>query len=231
MAQKTRFAGLIFILLLITCPAFALVMKGKVYDRETKQPLARVNIINTNTQMVFQTDSTGLFTLNVSEGQTVEFRKLGYQNAYVQIKGGELPYYSIGLRKGANRIPEINIKGHNFRSDSIESQEVYRWALDHYTLNPMQMLNHPFDALSKQNRRIWAFQKRFQYFEKQKFIDYVFNDQLIEKITGLKGDNLLHYKQNYRPNYEQIQIWNTYEFYNYIKKTGMDFKFSNHISN
>lgn len=224
MPKRLSFFSLIVFCSLMSSQAFALVMKGKVYDRETKQPLMGINIVNTYTQMVFVTDSTGQFSINVENGQMIEFQKMGYQIARVRINGSDLPFYSIGLRKGAYEIPEVNIKGHNFQSDSLENREIYKWAIDHYTLEGMDVIYHPFDALSKRNRQIWAFQKRFQYFEKQKFIDYVFNDELIEKITGLKGDALLTYKKAYRPQYEQIKTWSTYEFYDYIKQTGLAFK-------
>lgn len=224
MPRSLQLLSLIAFYSLMSIPASAVVMKGKVYDRDNQKPLSGVNIINTFTQMVYVTDSTGEFTLNVAEGHLIEFKKNDYQLARVRISGTSLPFYSIGLRKGAYEIPEINIKGHNFQSDSIDNQETYKWAIDHYTLEGSDVIAHPFDALSKKNRQLWAFQKRFQYFEKQKFIDYVFNDELIGKITGLKGDHLLDYKKVYRPQYEQIQAWNTYEFYDYIKQTGLSFK-------
>ncbi|HET8574183.1 MAG TPA: carboxypeptidase-like regulatory domain-containing protein [Edaphocola sp.] len=200
-------------------------MKGKVYNRETNEPLTGVNIINLNTQMVFRTDSTGLFSIKVRKGQMIEFQKHNFQTAQVEINSNtSLPYYSIGLHKGAYELPEVTIKGTNFKSDSIENQEVYKWALDHYTLEGIDIIQHPFDALSKRNRQIWAFQKRFHYFEQQKFIDYVFNEELIKKITGLSGDMLSTYRRQYRPEYEQIQAWTTYQFYEYIQQTGKAFK-------
>lgn len=200
-------------------------MKGKVYDRETQKPLSGVNIINLNTQMVFRTDSTGRFSLSVKKGQMVEFRKNNFQVARVEVSNiTNLPFYSIGLRKGAYELPEVTIKGQNFKTDSIENQEIYKWAIDHYTLEGLDIIQHPFDALSKHNRQIWAFQKRFHYFEREKYIDYVFNKPLIQKITGLTGDQLDAYWRQYRPEYEQIQRWSTYQFYEYIQQTGEIFK-------
>lgn len=216
----------IFIPVLFAHPVLAQTMKGKVYNRETNEPLSGVNIINLNTQMVFLTDSTGQFSLPVKKGQTVEFRKNNFQVARVEISSNNtnLPFYSIGLHKGAYELPEITIKGKNFKTDSIENQEVYKWALDHYTLEGLDIIQHPFDALSKRNRQIWAFQKRFHYFEQQKYIDYVFNETLIKKITGLTGEMLNTYCRQYRPEYQQIQQWTTYQFYEYIQQTGQAFK-------
>lgn len=199
-------------------------MKGRLYDRETRKPLVNAKVINLNSGYVFLTDSSGAFRLNVQKGQVVEFSMIGYQRASVEITlGSNLPFYSIGLRSGSYTIPDVKIKGQNFKSDSLEKEETYRWALDFYQLEGVDLLKHPFDAMSKQNRQIWAFQKRFRYFETQKFIDYVFNDKLIAKITGMEGELLQEYKRAYRPSYEQIQVWTTYEFYEYIKASGQYF--------
>lgn len=191
MIQKLSRSSLI---VLICCffshPLFALVMKGKVYDELTQKPLSGVNIINLNTDMVFQTDSTGLFTINVEKGQTIKFQRHNYQEATIRISNASLPYYSIGLQKEAYELPEVTIKGHNYHIDSIENAKTYEWALDYYKLTGLDVIQHPFDALSKRNREIWAFQKRYHYFEEQKFIDYVFNDKLITKISGLQGEAL-----------------------------------------
>lgn len=204
--------------------ARALVMKGKVYDVNTRKPIENVSILNTFTEESFITDSTGNFRLNVENGHLVEFRKLGYQVVRVRVHGTDLPFYSIAMKEGPFELQEVEIRGHNYRSDSVEMRETYKWAIDHYTLSGADIIAHPFDALSKRNRRIWAFQKRYQYFEQEKFIDYVFNDKLINKLTGLEGDDLQRYKKIYRPSYGQIQAWGDYDFYAYIKRTGILYK-------
>jgi hypothetical protein len=205
-------------------PARALVMKGKVYDAHTQKPIENVSIINTFTEESFITDSTGDFKLHVEIGHLVEFRKLGYQVVRIRVHGTELPFYSIAMREGPFELQEIEIRGHNYRSDSIEMRETYKWAIDHYTLSGADIIAHPFDALSKRNRQIWAFQKRYRYFEQEKFIDYVFNDKLVAKLTGLEGDDLQQYKRVYRPSYMQIEAWGDYDFYAYIKRTGILYK-------
>jgi hypothetical protein len=218
------FCFLMVLLCLLALPAFGLQMKGRVYDRETQKPVAYAVVINTFTEYQVETDSNGNFTIPVQQGHLIEFQKLGYKIARVRIAGASLPFYSIALTKGPIELDNVNIKGSNYRSDSVEDRETYKWAIDHYTLDGMDVLSHPFDALSKRNRQIWAFQKRFQYFEQQKFIDFVFNDHLIQTITGLDSTDTKAYKAAYRPSYEQIKAWSTYEFYQYIRNTGFAFK-------
>lgn len=221
MTDVKRFFGVLLLSLVFSVQARSQEMKGHVYDAKTKAPLDQVLIYNTFTDERFRTDSGGHFALRVEEGHLIEISKLGYKIVRIRIPAGRLPFYSLEMREGVYELPEINIVDRNFQTDSVQKREVYEWAIEHYQLSAVDMLNHPFDALSKRNRQIWAFQKRYAYFEKQKFIDYVFNDRLIEKITGIKDpDQLQAYKQRFRPSYEQINAWNDYEFFEYIQKTG-----------
>ena len=221
----------LFILLSIICfPVFhlnaaqLLKMKGKVYDGHTQEALENVSIFNVTRQETFLTDSTGLFQLQVKQGDLIEFQKMGYRIARVRITNAqELPYYSIGMTLGPLELEEVFVKGKNYRVDSIIDRETYKWALDHYQLEGINVIQHPFDALSKRNRQIWAFQKHFQFFEREKYVDFVFNDIIIKKLTEVDSAHLEDFKRAYRPTYDQIQSWNEYEFFEYIKMAGEDY--------
>jgi len=221
--QRISFGFIFALLFLLGNSAYALKMKGKVYDAITKKPMENVTIFNTFTQKHFITDSTGLFTIDVERGHLVEFQKMSYKIQRVRISSNELPYYSIAMVIGPLELEEVHIVGKSYHTDSIIDRETYKWAIDHYTLDGLDVIQHPFDALSKSNRQIWAFQKHFDYFEKEKYIDYVFNNNLISKIVPIDTTDIEEFKRQYRPTYQQIKAWNTYEFYEYIKRAGADF--------
>lgn len=222
MVFTSRFYVLVFVFVtFVAHAASALVMKGKVYDMKTNQPMPNVNIVNTFTEMGMTTDSTGLFTINVERGHLVEFRRIGYKIVRIRIESTQLPYYNIAMKEGAIDLDEVEIKGNNFHTDSIERRETYKWAIDHYTLSGLDIIQHPFDALSKRNKQIWAFQKRYEYFEKEKFVDYVFNERLIKKLTNMDSTDIDLYRRNYRPQYDQVKAWTEYEFMEYIKQSAL----------
>ncbi len=85
-------------------------------------------------------------------------------------------------------------------------------------------MQHPFDALSKRNRQIWAFQKHYEYFEKEKFINYVFNERLIRQLTKMDSTQTAEFMYYYRPSYDQLKAWTEYEFYEYIKTTAAAYR-------
>lgn len=197
----------------------ALTMKGRVFDYKTNEPMPNVNVVNTFTDRGITTDSSGLFTLEVELGHLVEFRRIGYKVSRVRIEQTQLPYYNIAMKEGAIDLMEVEITGNNYKLDSIEKRETYKWAIEHYKLTGLDVIQHPFDALSKRNRQIWAFQKHYEYFEKEKFINYVFNERLIRQLTKMDSTSTAEYMRYYRPSYEQLKTWSEYEFYEFIKRT------------
>jgi len=220
MVLVVRTTFLLFVLSFLTIPnLFSKEMKGRVYDVKTNQPMSNVNVVNTFTERGMTTDSNGLFTLQVEKGHLIECRKIGFKIVRVRISSDELPYYNLGMREGAFDLDEVEIRGNNHKADSIEKRETYKWAIDHYELTGLDAIQHPFDALSKRNKQIWAFQKRYQYFEREKFIDYVFNERLIKKLTAMDSTDINIYQRNFRPSYEQVKQWTEYEFMEYIKRS------------
>jgi len=226
--QKRYFLSLLILVLSYGGTVSALTIKGRVYDVKNNKPVADAEVMNIYTNESLITDSTGSFIIHVEKGQLVEFRKLGYNIARVRIESELIaPFYNIGMKEGAIELSEVQIwqKGKGtWKADSARTAETYKQAIEHYKLEGFDVIQHPFDALSKRNRQIWAFQKRYEAFEKEKFIDYVFNERLIAQLTKLGTDSMRVYMRLYRPQYGQIKSWTDYEFYDYIKKSVAEFR-------
>jgi hypothetical protein len=217
------------LLLIVVLPlsSSAARMVGKVVVLGSELPLKEVTITNVHTAQEIKTDNEGLFVLEVKKGELVEFRKAGFEVARVRVKTDSLAkYYYIQLKLQPTTI-ESQLTHDYFmgaRIDSIKRRELYQQALDHYQLTGLDIIQHPFDAMSKRNQMIWAFQKNYEIWEREKFVDYVFNDRLIVQLTGLEVGDIEEYKYRYRPRYELIRGMKEYEFYAYIKNTVKDFK-------
>ncbi|MNS05159.1 hypothetical protein D3C72_365560 [compost metagenome] len=209
-------------------PTFAGKMNGIVVDRMSNKPIDGVSIVNVHTGKEVITDAAGKFNIEVFKGQLVEFRVAGYDVATVNVKSDNLAaYYNIQLNESNTIIDEQFLRRDYFaeaKIDSIKRRELYQQALDHYKLTGLDIIQHPFDALSKRNRMIWKFQQNYEYWEHNKFIDYVFNDRLIVQLTQLSSDSLELYKRLYRPPYVFIRNMNEYEYYTYIKNSVREFR-------
>ena len=74
-----------------------------------------------------------------------------------------------------------------------------------------------------------AHNNRYDYteFEKEKYVDKTFNEEVITKFTGLKGDSLHYFIRRYRPSYEQLKSMNDYALYNFIKASVQRYRMPN----
>lgn len=196
-------------------------IRGEVLDMESKHPVADVRIENIYTTLDISTDKLGAFLIAASSGQLLEFKKPGYKTVRVRVPQGYIPsYFRIIMKKGISELQGIAIAHSNrydYRDDSIRFHELYKHELDFPKMSSIDMISHPFSALSGKNREIWRFQDDYDYFEKEKYVDKTFSEGVVTKFTGLKGDSLRYFMRRYRPTYEQLKSMNDYAFFNFIK--------------
>ncbi len=214
-----------FLLLLLLCltrfPAIAQTIRGEVLDMDDKHALANVNIENVYTSLIVSTDNSGAFLIAAGSGQLLEFKKDGYKTTRVRIPQGYIPsYFRIIMKKGFTEIKDVNVAHNNrydYKSDSLRYHELYKHELDFPKMSGMDMIASPFTALSRHNQEIWKFQEDYESFEKEKYVDKMFNEALVTKFTGLTGDSLHYFMRRYRPGYEQLRNMNDYTYFNFIK--------------
>src|ERR1700733_13602017 len=214
---------ILFVLIVSFCsfPVIAQTIRGEVLDMDDKKPVTGVSIENIHTSLNISTSEQGAFLIAAASGQLLEFKKSGYKTVRVRVpKGYVPPYFRIIMTKGISEIPDMGTAQKNrydYASDSIRYHELYKHELDFPKLSSFDMIAHPFSALSAKNREVWRFQEEFDEFEKEKYVDKTFNESVVTKFTGLKGDSLHYYLKRYRPTYDQLKIMNDYTFYNFIK--------------
>lgn len=212
----------ILLLWLYSATANGQAMQGQIIDMATGKPVDDVNIINVHTESGTVCDAGGQFNINAASGQLVEFRKPGYKILRVRVPQGKLPpYFKVGMEKNNIQLPTIEVNGmaKDYKSDSERYTAIYKHSLEFPEMSAAEMMRSPFSAMSKKNRQIWAFQKEFEWFQQQKYIDYAFNEQVINNLTGLKGDSAIAYIKMFRPTYQQLRMMNEYTFYTYVKRT------------
>jgi hypothetical protein len=190
---------------------------------EDKKGVSGVDIENVHTSIKVSTNEKGAFLIAATNGQLLEFQRQGYKTVRVRIPQGDIPpYFRIIMKKGVTDMPGGNLvksDRYDYKADSIRFHELYKHELDFPKMSAIDMIASPFSALSSKNRAIWAFQEDYAEFEKEKYIDRTFNENVIMKYTGLKGDSLHYYMRRYRPSYEQLRSMTDYAFYNYIRES------------
>lgn len=213
---------LLFLLFVARFPAVGQTIRGEVLDMDTHKPINNVDILNIYTSLDISSNDAGAFIIAASSGQLLEFKKEGYKTTRVRIPQGYVPsYFRIIMKPGFSDLkPGSDIAAANhydYKSDSIRYHDVYKTELDFPKLTGFDAIASPFSALSAKNREVWRFQDEYEEFEKEKYVDKMFNPELITKMTGLTGDSLRMYMRRARPSYEQLRGMNDYNFYNFIK--------------
>jgi hypothetical protein len=223
---KKVFISLFALLCTAGSAVFAQQIKGVVQDRDEKLALSNVQLLNIHNNNTAFTDTAGNFAIVAGHGELIEIRCAGYKTTRFRISQGNIPpFFKIYLDKLVLLNPDKYASSGltKYQIDSIESYKLYSTTLDYPRMSPMQQIESPFSALSKSNRMKWAFQESYAQFEREKFIDYTFNENLIKQLTGLEGQDLQNYMRRYRPSYEALRNMNSYDYYNYIKQTAIRF--------
>lgn len=195
-------------------------IRGELRDLANDSLMADVNIRNIHTLLGMSTKADGRFELMVKNGELIEFSKLGYQTIRIRIQNEKEPgYYRLVMSKVPIQLREVDIRGKplDFKKDSLRYRETYDLVLRKQTRSEVDMRSMPLAMLSKRNRQEWAFQDMYAEWEKEKFVDFAFNDRLVKRITYLDGEELKAFMLKYRPPYEFLREASDYEFLDYIK--------------
>lgn len=206
------------------------IIKGEVRDLANNSLMENVNVKNIYTQIGLTVQVDGHFSLPVKKGELVEFTKVGYQTVRVRILSEKEPeYYKIIMNKTPIELREVDIRGKplDFKKDSIRYRKTYDIVMRKESKNEVDMRSMPLAMLSKKNRQEWAFQEMYAQWEQEKYIDFVFNDKLVSRITYLQDEDLKLFMKLFRPTYEFLRNVSEYEYLDYIKSSYYQFKKSN----
>jgi hypothetical protein len=202
-------------------------IKGEVRDMANNSLMENVNIKNIYTQQGLTVQSDGQFTIPVKKGELIEFTKVGYQTVRVRILSEKEPeFYKIIMNKAPIELREVDIRGKplDYKKDSIRYRKTYDIVMRKEHKDDVDMRSMPLAMLSKKNRQEWAFQEMYAQWEQEKYIDFVFNDKLVSRITYLQDEDLKTFMRLYRPQYEFVRNVSEYEYLDYIKSCYYHYK-------
>lgn len=197
-------------------------VKGAVLDYGNGQRISNVEIFNSNTKEYTASNSMGLFTIRVKEGDTLKTKKEDY-NEVVRIVHGTS---DIIIRiKPFLQLEEVNVFGQSKKDQLDDVMEDFRKKGNYfngkppllaYALSPISAL---YGLLGKTPKNARRFQNYMNIELEESVIDRKFPAYLVETVTGLSGEDLNNFLALYRPSYEQAKNWNDYDTRAYIKKT------------
>lgn len=198
--------GLVAILCcLVASPALAQTLQGKVKDAGTGEALYPVTVVNLRTQKATYTSPQGDFTIHAEKGDIVSFSYIGYKPAEYNMPVGVGAYTTaISLQRISYQLQEVILMpGYTqYQIDSIERKRTYRAALARRKSSPLSPVSFVAEKFNKRSKQIFKFQRNFNKWEDEKYIDTRYTTDLVYEMTGLEGDSLGHFMNAYPMPYD-----------------------------
>lgn len=202
-------------------------IRGYVCSKNSSNRLAGVAVNNKQSKAVVFTNDQGVFAIQATKGDTLEFKKNDFTTGQ-QIVFGPADMI-IALQQIVN-LSEVNIQGQSTKQALNEVMEQYRKKGVYYNGEPsaLSMITSPINGLYEIFGKDPARARRFATYAKQEQEasedDGKYNKDLVKRVTGLPDDELPKFMAAYKPLHEDLQKWTSYELISYIKRSLESYK-------
>lgn len=204
-------------------------LQGNVIDKATGQPLYPVTVVNLTTQAVTYTNENGNFIIRAEAGQKIAFSFIGYKSRQYPMP------ISVGIYKTEIKLEAISYNLREvilmpdytpYQRDSIQRVTTYRQTLDVKHASPIASpFSYVAEKFSKKSKQTFAFQKKYERLENERFIDTRYTPDLVAEQTGLSGDSIGYFMNAYPMPYDyartatemEMKMWIRYNYREWIK--------------
>jgi len=205
----------------VTASLHAQLLRGVVLDGESGKPLVAVSVYNAKTQQYVYTNEIGAFSLPANRGDLISFSFIGYktQTKSVPASIGAAEMH-VDLFRLSYELQEFVYRPRYtpYQLDSMERKSTYQRALSREKvtsiMSPVTLLA---DKLSRKSKQIYRFQKSFNYWEDVKFIESRYSPELVQQMTGLKGDTLAYFMNTNPMPYDYARVASELELKMWIR--------------
>ncbi len=190
---------------LFSAPAIAQTLQGRVTEAGGREPLYPVTVVNLRTQKATYTTPQGHYTIHAEAGDKISFSYIGYKpQEYTMPVDVGVYTANISMQRISYQLQEVILMpGYNqYQVDSFERRRTYRAALARSKSSPMSPVSFVAEKFNKRSKQIFKFQRNFNKWEDQKFIDTRYTTDLVYEMTGLEGDSLAHFMNAYPMPYD-----------------------------
>lgn len=202
-------------------------VEGIIFDKDTKDRVAHVNIVNTNTNKSFYNDLKGQFKIDAKQGDQLIFIKQDYLPDTVIIKSNAniavyLQRFAIPLREvtihDSLGTPQKRLAATKRDYTKIYGSSAYN---DPLSISPGGgagiSIDALFNSISRSGRNAERLRGVIQGDYEQNVINFRFNRTFVGNVTGLKDQELTEFMIRYRPGYYMVTTASEYDFITYIR--------------
>jgi hypothetical protein len=200
---------------------------GIVFDKDSKDRIASVNVKNITTGQTVYNGLTGEFKIDAKAGDVLVFVRNEYHNDTLRVRDtANLAVYMAPL---AIRLKEVTIRdsaytpGQRLAATKSEYSKAYGPLASHdFITNPNSGpaglgIDALYNAFSRSGRNAAHLREEIDNEYRQNVINFRFNRSYVGKITGLKDQRLTDFMARYRPGYYTATTATDYEFISMIR--------------
>ncbi len=221
--------GLFLYLVILSASGFSQEksITGIVFDKNSKDRVASVNVRNLTTGQSVYNNLKGEFKIPAREGDKLVFTRLEFRpdtlmiltNAAVAVY---LTPLAIQLKQVTIRDTLLSPEKRLAATKSDYSKIYGSLAYNDFVTSPSNggaglSIDALFNSLSKSGRNAEHLRGIIENDYQQDVIDYRFNRTVVSNITGLKDEKLTEFMLRYRPGYYMTRTATDYEFIASIK--------------
>ena len=116
-------------------------IKGRIIDKDSKQPIVGALIIVANSKMATNSDSLGFFEImKVKSGnQSIEIRLLGYETQRlndINVLPNKSSFREISLQEAIYALKGVEVKTFKYENNSVTPISSYSFSREEISLNP-----------------------------------------------------------------------------------------------
>lgn len=218
---------LCFLIIATKCFSQETFVSGIVFDKDSKDRVASVNVRNITTGTSVYNNLKGVFTISAKAGEKLVFSKQDYHPDTVKVE--DISSLAIYITRLAIQLREVTIHDTLLSPEKRLEATKQDFTKIYGSLAYRDFLSTPssggaglsidaiFNSLSRSGRNAEHLKEIIENDYRQNVIDYRFNKTFVGKITGLKDDKLTAFMQRYRPGYYTIETASEYEFISLIR--------------
>lgn len=211
-----------FVLLVFASLVFAqntFEVKGIIFN-QSKQRVEGVKIENQRNGRLATSDQWGTFSIEVAVGDSLFFKKSGFQDAtkFIATQQNLVIYLNQGIT-----LNEVIVKEKSKAAEQKDALNDYRAKGVYFNGSPPLLFSlfHPLTAIHELVSKDAANAKRFSSYisreNAQTAVDIKFNKRLILEHTPIKEENVAEFMYYYRPTLDLVKKWNQYDNIRYIQ--------------
>jgi len=215
--KKCSFYSLLFFGVSFTAIAQKKTLHGIIQDKVNQQPVGMVSIRNVINGSIVISKNDGSYITDVSPGNILAFTANGYYTDTITVTGVILQSgnLNIELKPLPSTLEDVTItSSYNlYQNDSVERRKAF---LETVGENKIPSVSRPndnkdfgvainLDHFSNKEKNKRKALSLFEITEEEAYINYRWNETVVEKYTHFSNDELTAFMQRSRPAYDWLR--------------------------